>query len=61
MHDVQPAEVEAVVGVQVGQEDRVERERVDMALEHPERAVPHIEEDAPYPLLVRRVGDRDEV
>ena len=41
------AEVQAVVGVQVGQEDRVHLQRVDVAVECAERAVAEVEQDPP--------------
>ena len=50
-------EVEAVVGVQVAEEDRVDRERVGVAVQRAERAAAEVEQDPPgAPLPGRRCG-----
>ncbi|GMA26610.1 hypothetical protein GCM10025864_43690 [Luteimicrobium album] len=45
--DVQPAQVGDVVRVQVAEGDGVHLERVDDALQRPERPVAEVEDDGP--------------
>ena len=44
---VQTGQVDAVVRVQVRNQDRVDIAQIDMALEHAEGAVAHVHDDAP--------------
>ena len=54
-YDVVTAHIEAVVGVQMGQGDRVDLCQVDMALERSQRAASQIEEQAERHPSVRRL------
>ncbi len=55
-HHVVAAQVEAVVRVQVTEEDGVDGERVGVPVELSERAVAEVDEDAPGPGPARAVG-----
>jgi hypothetical protein len=46
-HHVVPGEVEAVVRVQVTEQDRVDGERVDVAVQPTERAAAEVQHDPP--------------
>jgi hypothetical protein len=46
-HDVEAAEVKAVVGVQVREQDRVEARRVDVLLQRAQSTVAQVEQDSP--------------
>src|SRR5690606_9154622 len=51
-HHVEPGEVQAVVGVQVREHDRVDRQRIGMPLQATERPAPQVEDQAPGAALV---------
>ena len=59
--DEQSGQVEAVVGVQMADHDRIDRVQLDVLLQHAERPRPHVEHEVPGAALVlglHQVGRR---